>query len=371
MIKKIITVLSLFIMFTQNSISQELIIKDFKHLDGNPSARINKEKDVNGQYCSILIIKHNLGDFEVETGKGYERIEKKKGETWVWVSPDEYQIVIRKDSYLPTPYNLRNKLNKLETYELTVTNEYGIIRVDAPDAKIWLDDKPAGNNYYVFNNLKEGKYIVKATREKYNTEEKFIILNAGDDTLLHFNLKPKLGNLIVNFSNNETLGANVFINNSLKGKTNITVPLIIGRHSLRLEKEGYLPLKQNVLIEENKNTLVNAQMEVDPSILVKKYKRNRNIWLGSTIACSGIGVYSLLKSNQLYDEYQTATTNASDLHDKIETYDIITPVTFAAAGLCLVEFFIQNSKYKKAKSKLKLYPSYSYNSYSLSINFSF
>lgn len=373
MIKKIILIILFVISFNYYSTSQELIEKGFKHLKGNTSARINRETDINGQFCAIVIIKHNFGDseFDIDAGKDYQKRIDKIGETFIWVSPDEYQIVIRRKGYLPYKIDLKNKLVELETYELIITNEYGIIRVNAPQAQIWLDNKPAGRNNYIFNKLKEDKYIIKATRDKYYDEEKFIILNAGDDTLLNFNLRPKLGNLIVNSTTNETIGANVFINDSLNGKTNITVPLIIGRHSLRLEKDGYLPFKQNVLIEENQNTLVNVQMEVDPSILVKKYKRNKNIWLGSAIFSSGIGVYSILKSNQLYDEYQSATTNASDLHDKIETYDMITPIAFTAAGLCLVEFFIQNSKFKKAKSKLKLYPAYGLNTYSLSINYFF
>ena len=62
----------------------------FKHLENNTTARIFKKTDVNGQNCAVLIIKHNFKEFEVETGKGYESMIEKVGETWVWLSPDEF-----------------------------------------------------------------------------------------------------------------------------------------------------------------------------------------------------------------------------------------------------------------------------------------
>jgi len=104
---------------------------------------------------------------------------------------------------------------------------------------------------------------------------------------------------------------------------------------------------------------------------MQKYKKRRNIWLVSTIGTAGLGLYSHIKANNLYDEYLDATTNASDLHQKIETYDKIKPIAFTAAGICLVEFFIQNSKYKKAKQKVKIYPSYSQNGGAISLRYKF
>lgn len=307
--EKIITLTFIFF-FVSSVFSQELKVKNFRHLKNNPSARMSDITDVSGRKCAIIIIKHNIGEFDIDAGIGIEDEKKLNGDTWIWVSPDEYRLVIRKGKpYFPLEYSLKNRLRENEVYELTITitNEYGIIRVNAPQAQIWLDNKPAGKNSFEFNKLKEDKYIVKATRDKYYDEEKFIILNAGDDTLLHFNLKPKLGNLIVNSSKNETSGANVFINDSLIGKTNITVPLIIGRHSLSIEKSYYLPYKQNVLIKENQNTLINAQMEVDPIFYKKRifllYNGSLTAPYGLTIGLLGkTGVYVSGRSNLFFDK---------------------------------------------------------------------
>src|SRR5690606_6983927 len=107
-----VLIIIIFFSIATYSNSQELILKEFKHLEGNTTARIYRKRDVNGQNCAVLIIKHNFKNFIVESGKGYEALEEKTGETWVWLSPDEYRIVIRREGYIPFEINLRDKLKE-------------------------------------------------------------------------------------------------------------------------------------------------------------------------------------------------------------------------------------------------------------------
>jgi len=348
--------------------SQELTVKRFKHLENNTTARIHKKRDINGQYCAIIILKHNFKDFTIESGIGDEGIINKMGETWIWLSADEYRIVIKKSKYIPLEYNLKNKLKPYETYELVVTDGFAFVKVTAPDTKIWIDDKFAGSNEYLFN-LKEGKYILKATRDKYYDEEKLLILNAGDNIEHTFNLKPKMGNLVVK---SNPLGADIFINDSLVvPKTEAKIPLLIGNYKVKVKKQGFLPYINDAFVYENKNTQFNTKMEPDPTLTMMKYKKRRNFWMISAIVSAGVGAYSSLQSNKLYDEYQTVTNNAADLHKKIDTFDNVAPIALGVAGFCLVEYIINVSKYGKAKRKLKLYPSYNKNGGSLSLNYKF
>ena len=207
-----VTALLLILLFGQHIDAQELIFKSFNHLEDNTTARINRRRDVNGQGCAIIIIKHNFKDFKVETGKEYEALEEKVGETWVWVSPDEYRIVLRKEGYLPFPFDLKGKLQQLETYELIITDEFGDIKINATKAEIWLDNKLAGRDSIILT-LKEGRYVLRATREKYYEEEKFAVLNAGDNLEFNFDLKPKTGSLVLSSIPQETKGADIYIDN--------------------------------------------------------------------------------------------------------------------------------------------------------------
>jgi hypothetical protein len=338
--------------------AQELKVVSFKYLEGNTTARVNRRRDVNGQNCAVVIIKHNFIDFTVEAGKDYEHLEEKTGETWVWLSPNEYQIVIRKTGYIPLQIPLKNELKELETYELVVTDEFGTIEVEAPDAQIWLDDKAVAKNEYTFR-LKEGRYTIKATRDKYKTQEEWISLNAGDYIKHNFNLQPRMGTLDISSSPNATKGADIFIDNKLiNEKTPASIPLIIGNYSVKLTSDGFLPFNQNIRITENKTTNITAQMQVDPTLEIQRHKRLKTFWLISTVITSGTGGYSLWQSQKLYDEYYNAGSNATDIHQKVEMYDILAPVAFGISGFCLVEFIIHASKQGKAKRKLNLYSSY-------------
>jgi molybdopterin-guanine dinucleotide biosynthesis protein len=339
--------------------AQELKLVSFKHLKGNTTARVNRRRDVNGQNCAVVIIKHNFNDFTVEAGKDYEHLEEKTGETWVWLSPDEYQLVIRKKTgYIPLQIPLKDELKELETYELVVTDEFGTIEVEAPNAQIWLDDKAVAKNEYTFR-LKEGRYTIKATRDKYKTQEEWISLNAGDYIKHNFNLQPKMGTLDISSSPNATKGADIFIDNKLiDEKTPASIPLLIGNYSVKLASDGFLPFNQNIRITENKTTNITAQMQVDPTLEIQRHKRLKTFWLISTVITSGTGGYSLWQSQKLYDEYYNAGSNATDIHQKVEMYDILAPVAFGISGFCLVEFIIHASKQGKAKRKLNLYSSY-------------
>ena len=355
--------------------AQELKLKSFKHLEGNTSARINwteDKTDVNGKKCALLILKHNFNHFIVETGKGDEGRKKKgEGETWVWLSPDEFQIVIRRQGYIPFDYNLKGKLESLETYELVVSDEFGTINVIAPNAQIWMDNKPVANDKYTFRE-QEGRFIIKATRDKYYPDEEFVSLHAGETVDLKFDLKPMMGTLDVVSKPTNTEGADIYIDNSMiPSKTNTKIPLIIGSYNIRIEKKGFLPYYQDINIKENQIANILANMEVDPTIQMIKHRKKKNFWLASTLVTAGVGAYSYWQADKLYSDYYSATTDAEDLHNQVETYDKIYPVAFGVAGACFIEFVVHAAKQGKAKRKLKLHPSYSKENKGLAMTYTF
>ena len=85
-----------------------------------------------------------------------------------------------------------------------------------------------------------------------------------------------------------------------------------------------------------------------------KYKRSKNLWLGSALVSGGIGVFSMIQANNYYNQYPTATTSAADLYQKVKKvklYDQVTSIAFGVAGLCTLEFIIKAGKQGKAKKQ--------------------
>lgn len=82
-----------------------------------------------------------------------------------------------------------------------------------------------------------------------------------------------------------------------------------------------------------------------------KFKKSKTIWLTGALVSGAAGAFSYLQAETYYDQYQTATTDAPDLHQKVELFDKITPVTFAIAGFCALEFILKTGKQSKAKKQ--------------------
>ncbi len=269
--------------------AQELNLLSFKYLERNLSARINEQVDVNGKKCAVVIIASSFDDYEVEAKRGIEHGLEVTGEKMFWLSPDEYELIIRKKGYLPFSINLKDKLKSLETYKIVLSDDYGVIDISAPNAKIFIDDRLKGENQFTFRE-KTGKYLVKTAREKFYSQDTLVYLHPGDDKKLNFQLQPILGKLSINSVSNEFLGADIFINDKLSEfKTDATIPLIIGEHNVRIEKENYLPFTKNLIIEKNQVSNINLQMELEPEIknanrIISLQKKKNNFIVKSILA---------------------------------------------------------------------------------------
>ena len=88
-----------------------------------------------------------------------------------------------------------------------------------------------------------------------------------------------------------------------------------------------------------------------------KYKKRKTVWLISALVSSGVGAFAYLQSNNYFKQYQNATTDAADLHQKVQLFDQIYPIAFGVAGFCTVEFILKTGLQRKAKKQtLSFYP---------------
>ncbi len=122
------------------------------------------------------------------------------------------------------------------------------------------------------------------------------------------------------------------------------------------QMEGYIQFK--LFAEMSESGLPNIKAETGTySPEYYKYKKSKSIWLISTLVGITVGSYSYLQAEDYYKQYQTATTDAADLHQKVKLYDQITPVAFGIAGLCALEFILKAGKQSKAKKQsISFYP---------------
>lgn len=90
-----------------------------------------------------------------------------------------------------------------------------------------------------------------------------------------------------------------------------------------------------------------------------KYKRAKNmkfVFMGATLVAAGTGAYSYQKGNKLYEDYQSAIDNSSELRKKITTQDNILSVAMVTTGVGLLGTIIQGSRQKKFSKDFQLNP---------------
>jgi PKD repeat protein len=87
-----------------------------------------------------------------------------------------------------------------------------------------------------------------------------------------------------------------------------------------------------------------------------KHKKMKTIWLIATGVTTATGMGLFLKSNSLYNDYKTATTDAVEIREKYEKLDKIYPAVFGVAILSGAMTIIQTKKQSNATAKLEFVP---------------
>lgn len=78
------------------------------------------------------------------------------------------------------------------------------------------------------------------------------------------------------------------------------------------------------------------------------------IYLGCSLISFGTATFFYIESNRNYINYKNASTDATDLHKKINTQDIIWPVSYGLSAACFGMFIFKSIQQGKVKSRYSL-----------------
>lgn len=79
------------------------------------------------------------------------------------------------------------------------------------------------------------------------------------------------------------------------------------------------------------------------------YKKTEVISVTSAVFFTAAGVYLKKQGDKYYNQYQTAESNAENLHKKVDLYDKLYPAAFGLGGLCAINFIYKIFQKNKAK----------------------
>jgi serine/threonine-protein kinase len=137
-----------------------------------------------------------------------------------------------------------------------------------PRTSIMLESEPEGAQIYVDDilkgetplllKLKQGAYYLRIVKELYKPWQKKIFLKRGSNEPLRAELilYPQTSMMI----ESEPKGAEIYVDDILKGETPLLLKLKSGAHALRIVKELYKPWEKKIFLKRGRNEPLRAEL---------------------------------------------------------------------------------------------------------------
>ena len=253
--------------------------------------------DQNGQKCALIRIQTTQKGFSFDVGAlGVQKVDDNKvGEIWLYVPEGVKRLTMRHaqlGSLLNYPFPIAIVGSKTYVMQLTtanvhtvveeaVTQQYVVFRVSPPEAIVEFDGDIIDLNEGVGTKFKSfGTYGYTAQATLYHPQTGQVTVNDPDNKHeVKIDLRPAFGYIEVP-AEGKLAGAKVFIDNAYKG----TVPfrserLASGNHQVRLVRQMYSPVSENVAVKDGETTRFAPALNADFARVTLRVEGNAEIWV--------------------------------------------------------------------------------------------
>ncbi len=271
------TALLILTLFIFNALWADIAVKSFRALPQDMDARVyHPVIDQNGDKCAIIkVVTTETGFYFESPSIGIFKTQQQVGEIWLYVNWGTKRITIKHPHLgVLRDYIIPITIEKEMVYEMVLTtgrvitiveeesieSQWLVITPEPADATITIDDIVSNNMGMYQGKLKPGPYTYRVEAPMYHSE--IGMLHIKDVKLdMPVKLKPNYGYVKVN-SSPET-DARVLIDDKfLPSNTPVTSEkLKSGEYTVKVQKDNYKPFVQQVLIEDEKTTHINAVLE--------------------------------------------------------------------------------------------------------------
>lgn len=151
------------------------------------------------------------------------------------------------------------------------------LKVDA-DAEIWVNNERKGTRTWT-GDLEAGDYTIECRMENHRTSTvKRTITDNMSGQVINLNAPtPIMGRLVV--SSTPSL-AKIFIDGKEVGETPKSInQILIGQHSLRIEKAGCAPVSKTITIEEGKTLTLDEKLDTGRNLTVETDRKGDKVYV--------------------------------------------------------------------------------------------
>ena len=184
----------------------------------------------------------------------------------------QHKVRILHPMYKPYEQTVVIKDNETSTLEVNLNANYAAVtlKVDA-DAEIFVNGERKGVRSWT-GNLEAGSYIIECRMKDHKTTrvEQNITSDMSGQAITLEVPQPLTGMLVL--SSTPPM-ADIFIDGEKEGETPMRFnKLTVGKHSLRLVKQGYKPISKSFNIEDGKTLEMEETMEAEAPVVEKPEK---------------------------------------------------------------------------------------------------
>jgi len=346
-------VLLSFIAISAMLFADEFVVKSFKRLDNDLSARRFEKKDISGQSCALIKVRTDIRDriqFDSNMGIPHSPELKQSGEWWVYVSPGERTLIMMAEGFIPltSPLSGAGYIESLVSYEMVLSSKDILARsiekdlftltfnLNVDGVYIKKDqtaaikttgtvagyELPGGIYHFVFQ--KEGYKTYEESIEVTESLQKDINLSRG-----YSDYQAALPGIVMISS--DPSGAEIYLNDQYIGITPYQGEIFEGDYILRLQKEFYHSKEKSFTIKP-KTVMEIPAVKLEPNygyLSVQSTPAAADVYLnGSVIGKTPIaqyqletGLYNLNIRKNLFKDVDTQV-RIEDLAEKNENYPL-------------------------------------------------
>ena len=149
-----------------------------------------------------------------------------------------------------------------------------IVKTTTPGARIYINEEDRGENQWI-GELMPATYLIEVRKDGFRSVTQSVTLAKQEkrEVVLPA-LIPLSGSLNVNF---DPLDANVYLDGKLVGKSpNIFSEILVGKHSIKITKDGFADYEGEVSVLDNQQTSVVGKLQkAQPA--VEEVPDNKNL----------------------------------------------------------------------------------------------
>ena len=336
------------------AIAQELTIKSLAASPMDLSASQYERKDLAGQPCGLVKVQLAAMGAKFE-GNVVGQTEYKTGEYWVYMTEGSYMLTVKHPSFVPLDINFRDYgisgvLSKT-TYKLTLLMPSAMPdQMDAGASYLVMTVKPVNATVMVDGNLQQvtdgamrvklsyGSHRYQVMAAGYASKEGTVEISSGRNKLA-VELQSTMAQVSVNCP---TAGVEIYVDESLKGKSPWSGQLPAGIHDIEARLSGYRSHIQSVQLKEREHRTidlpeliakvgsldvdyqpVNAEVWIDDKLVGESPDIFQNILVGShSVEFRANGYTSKQERVTIEEGKTTILTGALERPAAIETFKV-------------------------------------------------